>query len=114
MQNKELKPLVRKYNPSNVTLADNLANIGVSIPCYFRMLQFLAFNVAVPKFVDLSNFFLAQLRFSENSGMLISDGKQYKLKGMHWHTPSEHTINGVQYALPSFSQINSSDQFRIY
>lgn len=31
-------------------------------------------------------------------GELIIDGKTYKLKQMHWHTPSEHLLNGVQYA----------------
>lgn len=60
-----LKPLIRDYHTFNVTLADNLVNVG--------------------------------LHFGENSGVLISDDKQYKLKQMHWHTPSEHTIDGVHY-----------------
>ncbi|XP_021764927.1 alpha carbonic anhydrase 1, chloroplastic-like [Chenopodium quinoa] len=31
-------------------------------------------------------------------GDLMFDGETYKLKQMHWHTPSEHRLNGVQYA----------------
>ncbi|KAH9610537.1 hypothetical protein KSS87_010151 [Heliosperma pusillum] len=31
-------------------------------------------------------------------GELVIDGKTYYLKQMHWHTPSEHRLNGVQYA----------------
>ncbi|CAO2839327.1 unnamed protein product [Amaranthus hypochondriacus] len=34
----------------------------------------------------------------QGRGELIIDGKTYKLKQMHWHTPSEHHFNGVQYA----------------
>ncbi|KAK9921271.1 hypothetical protein M0R45_029789 [Rubus argutus] len=31
------------------------------------------------------------------AGTLVIDGKNYTLKQMHWHSPSEHRINGVQY-----------------
>ena len=30
-------------------------------------------------------------------GEVVIDGKAYYLKQMHWHTPSEHRINGIQY-----------------
>ncbi|CAN1303143.1 Alpha carbonic anhydrase 1, chloroplastic, partial [Linum perenne] len=33
------------------------------------------------------------------AGELTIDGKTYKLKQMHWHTPSEHTMNGTQYPM---------------
>lgn len=45
----------------------------------------------------VNNLVNVGLRYGENAGEMISDGKVYKLKQMHWHTPSEHTINGVQY-----------------
>uniref|UniRef100_A0A7C9DTV8 Carbonic anhydrase n=1 Tax=Opuntia streptacantha TaxID=393608 RepID=A0A7C9DTV8_OPUST len=38
-----------------------------------------------------------QVPFSVRGGLII-DGKTYNLKQMHWHTPSEHRINGIQYA----------------
>jgi carbonic anhydrase len=31
------------------------------------------------------------------AGSVNVDGKQYKLKQMHWHSPSEHTVNGQRY-----------------
>ncbi|XP_043699233.1 alpha carbonic anhydrase 1, chloroplastic-like [Telopea speciosissima] len=36
---------------------------------------------------------------SDKVGRLIQDGKNYTLKQIHWHSPSEHTINGVRYPL---------------
>ena len=40
-----------------------------------------------------------QLRYEGNPGILIVDGKNYTLKEIHWHSPSEHQIDGIQYAL---------------
>jgi carbonic anhydrase len=40
-----------------------------------------------------------QLHYEGNCGVLIVDGKNYTFKQMHWHSPSEHQIDGVQYAL---------------
>jgi carbonic anhydrase len=31
------------------------------------------------------------------AGSVNVDGKQHKLKQMHWHSPSEHTVNGQRY-----------------
>ncbi|KAL3532100.1 hypothetical protein ACH5RR_005621 [Cinchona calisaya] len=45
----------------------------------------------------VNNGFNIELRRGENSGRLVSDGKIYKFTQMHWHSPSEHRINGVQY-----------------
>ncbi|KAI3447461.1 hypothetical protein Pfo_004126 [Paulownia fortunei] len=64
--NKKLKPLMRSYDPTNVTLVNNKFNIGVRYPAH--------------------------------SGGLIVDNKMYTLKQMHWHAPSEHRIDGQQYA----------------
>ncbi|KAG8374123.1 hypothetical protein BUALT_Bualt11G0098200 [Buddleja alternifolia] len=64
--NRKLKPLIRSYDPTNVTLINNKFNIGV--------------------------------RYPDHSGDLVVDGKMYYLKQMHWHAPSEHRIDGQQYA----------------
>lgn len=37
-----------------------------------------------------------QVRFDEDVGVLLVDGKNYSLKQMHWHSPSEHRIDGLQ------------------
>ncbi|KAJ4978981.1 hypothetical protein NE237_009761 [Protea cynaroides] len=39
------------------------------------------------------------LHYGSDVGVLIEEGKNYTLKQMHWHSPSEHTINGIQYPL---------------
>ncbi|KAL3532099.1 hypothetical protein ACH5RR_005620 [Cinchona calisaya] len=44
----------------------------------------------------INNGFNIGLRCGENSGVLVSDGKTYKFKQMHWHSPSEHRIDGVR------------------
>ncbi|XP_006291539.2 alpha carbonic anhydrase 1, chloroplastic [Capsella rubella] len=36
--------------------------------------------------------------FGEGAGDVIIDNKNYTLVQMHWHTPSEHHLHGVQYA----------------
>ncbi|KMT06783.1 hypothetical protein BVRB_7g159420 [Beta vulgaris subsp. vulgaris] len=41
-------------------------------------------------------------------GELIIDGRTYKLKQMHWHTPSEHRLNGVQYPA-ELHQVHATD-----
>uniref|UniRef100_A0A1J3GVM6 Carbonic anhydrase n=1 Tax=Noccaea caerulescens TaxID=107243 RepID=A0A1J3GVM6_NOCCA len=36
--------------------------------------------------------------FGEGAGDVVIDNKNYTLQQMHWHTPSEHHLHGVQYA----------------
>lgn len=40
-----------------------------------------------------------QITFDEHVGVLVADGKNFTLKNVHWHSPSEHRIEGEQYAL---------------
>ncbi|WOL02292.1 alpha carbonic anhydrase 1, chloroplastic isoform X2 [Canna indica] len=35
-----------------------------------------------------------ELLFDQAPGRVLVDGKKYKLVNLHWHSPSEHTING--------------------
>ncbi|VVB01733.1 unnamed protein product [Arabis nemorensis] len=39
------------------------------------------------------------LRFEEESGSIKINGTEYQLLQLHWHAPSEHTINGRRFAL---------------
>jgi len=45
----------------------------------------------------VNNGFNIGLLFEENVGVLVADGKNFSLKQMHWHSPSEHRINGEQF-----------------
>ncbi|CAA2976803.1 alpha carbonic anhydrase 1, chloroplastic [Olea europaea subsp. europaea] len=48
--------------------------------------------------VTLVNYgFTVGVRYPNKSGALMLDGKKYSLKQMHWHSPSEHRIDGVQF-----------------
>ncbi|KAL9236235.1 hypothetical protein vseg_010932 [Gypsophila vaccaria] len=46
--------------------------------------------------------------FTGSKGGLVIDGKMYKLAQFHIHTPSEHLLNGVQYAA-ELHQVHSAD-----
>lgn len=46
----------------------------------------------------VDNGFNVGIKYGKNAGSLIVDGKTYNFKQMHWHSPSEHTIDGTQYA----------------
>lgn len=77
--NPALEPLRRDYTTvANATLVDNV------------------FNVA--------------LRFDAGSaaGGVIVGGKQYRLKQMHWHSPSEHTVNGQRFPV-ELHMVHASD-----
>ncbi|CAN6439196.1 unnamed protein product [Victoria cruziana] len=45
--------------------------------------------------VDLG--FNVAVKWEEAAGILVVNGKNYTLKSMHWHTPSEHTLDGMRF-----------------
>ncbi|KAK6942587.1 Alpha carbonic anhydrase domain [Dillenia turbinata] len=47
----------------------------------------------------VNNGFNVAVNYESDAGWLIVEGKNYSLVQMHWHTPSEHTIDGERYAL---------------
>ncbi|KAG9140084.1 hypothetical protein Leryth_021115 [Lithospermum erythrorhizon] len=44
-----------------------------------------------------------------NAGGAIINGTYYKLANIHWHSPSEHTVNGTRYALEGHLVHKSAD-----
>ncbi|CAA2970503.1 alpha carbonic anhydrase 1, chloroplastic [Olea europaea subsp. europaea] len=46
----------------------------------------------------VNNKFNVAVVYPSNCGKLIVDDKKYSLKQMHWHSPSEHRIDGQQFA----------------
>jgi len=41
---------------------------------------------------------MMQLRYNDTAETVKVGGIKYKLKQLHWHSPSEHTINGERFA----------------
>ncbi|KAM0861277.1 hypothetical protein ACQ4PT_046010 [Festuca glaucescens] len=47
----------------------------------------------------VDNIFNIALRYEDAPGTVDIDGVKYTLKNIHWHSPSEHTINGQRFAV---------------
>ncbi|XP_059646682.1 alpha carbonic anhydrase 1, chloroplastic [Cornus florida] len=37
------------------------------------------------------------MQYGKEAGVITVEGRNYSLKQMHWHSPSEHRLNGVQF-----------------
>ncbi|GFQ01531.1 alpha carbonic anhydrase 1 chloroplastic [Phtheirospermum japonicum] len=46
----------------------------------------------------VNNKFTVAIEYPDHTGEIIVDDKHYPLKQMHWHSPSEHRINGKRFA----------------
>ncbi|XP_019158495.1 PREDICTED: alpha carbonic anhydrase 1, chloroplastic-like [Ipomoea nil] len=46
----------------------------------------------------VNNGFNVLMRFDGDAGELVFGGKNFALKQMHWHSSSEHQVDGTQYA----------------
>ncbi|QCE09358.1 alpha carbonic anhydrase 7-like [Vigna unguiculata] len=49
------------------------------------------------------------INWTENAGNIIINGTQYQLLQAHWHSPSEHIINGIRFDLELHMVHRSSD-----
>ncbi|RZC78618.1 hypothetical protein C5167_002828 [Papaver somniferum] len=47
----------------------------------------------------INNGYNIGLEYSNGCGSAMLDGKKFTLKSMHWHSPSEHTIDGTRFPL---------------
>ncbi|KAL6005308.1 hypothetical protein ACLOJK_005872 [Asimina triloba] len=78
---KQLTSLNADYSSPNATLVDNGFNVAVSpIPVNINAI--------------ICGIFL---QWEGNGGAMNVDGKNYTLKQLHWHSPSEHTIDGARF-----------------
>ncbi|XP_076912853.1 alpha carbonic anhydrase 1, chloroplastic-like [Bidens hawaiensis] len=57
----------------------------------------IEYNIAVNATL-VDNLYNVQITYDGNAGMLRINDKNYSLVQMHWHSPSEHRLNGLQYA----------------
>ncbi|KAF5183874.1 Carbonic anhydrase [Thalictrum thalictroides] len=60
-------------------------------------LQTLLRNYSTTNATLINNGFNIGLRYGNGVGAAKIDGKPYSLKQLHWHTPSEHTIDGQRF-----------------
>lgn len=71
--------------------------------------------IAVMNWIDaiLINSFclnIWQLKWHNcDAGLININGTEYSLQQVHWHSPSEHTINGARYALELHMVHHSTD-----
>ncbi|XP_021289677.1 alpha carbonic anhydrase 1, chloroplastic [Herrania umbratica] len=79
----------KKQSPINIQKNQTVPN---------RALKPLDRNYTPANATFVNNGFNVGLRFEEYAGELSIDGKNYSLKQMHWHIPSEHRIDGQQFA----------------
>ncbi|KAD3068283.1 hypothetical protein R6Q59_017633 [Mikania micrantha] len=56
----------------------------------------IEYNVAVNATL-VDNLFNVAMKYDENAGVFRLNGKNYSLIQMHWHSPSEHHLDGLQY-----------------
>ncbi|KAL3617893.1 hypothetical protein CASFOL_038214 [Castilleja foliolosa] len=46
----------------------------------------------------VNNKYTVAIEYPDHTGEIVVDDKHYPLKQMHWHSPSEHRINGKRFA----------------
>ncbi|XP_022743466.1 alpha carbonic anhydrase 1, chloroplastic-like [Durio zibethinus] len=73
-------------------------NIQKNQTVHNKLLKPLIRNYKPANSTLVNNGFNIGVRFDEYAGEVTIDGKTYSLRQMHWHLPSEHHINGEQFA----------------
>ncbi|PAN38006.1 hypothetical protein PAHAL_7G139500 [Panicum hallii] len=83
-------------------------DIATARAVYNPALQPLHRDYTVANGTLVDNVVNLALRFDAGGGNVTVDGKQYRLKQMHWHSPSEHTINGQRFPV-ELHMVHASD-----
>jgi carbonic anhydrase len=107
-----LDTLTRTYAAADATVINNGHDISVRTRVIhsFAFSDEMVYNLFDPsRYIDRRGrlaFFpdddamqCTQLTFEDKVGNITVDGNVYNLDKMHWHMPSEHTINGQRYPL---------------
>ncbi|OMO68357.1 Alpha carbonic anhydrase [Corchorus olitorius] len=79
----------KKQSPINIQ--KNMTSLNKSLKPIVR-------NYKPANATLINNGFNIGVRFEEYVGNISIDSKNYSLKQMHWHLPSEHHLNGEQFA----------------
>ncbi|CAO2173194.1 unnamed protein product [Urochloa humidicola] len=62
-----------------------------------RSLGFLNYSYRPANATIVNLGYEIEVRFEGEAGRLVINGTVYNLKQLHWHTPSEHTVDGRRY-----------------
>ncbi|KAJ3700173.1 hypothetical protein LUZ61_003878 [Rhynchospora tenuis] len=60
----------------------------------------------------VDNHINVMVRYNNSVDYVMVNGKQYRLKQMHWHSPSEHTIDGERFAV-ELHMVHANDEGNI-
>ncbi|CAK9323042.1 unnamed protein product [Citrullus colocynthis] len=90
-------------NPNYATCSNGKSQSPIDIvkdsAVFSNHLQTIVRRYHVANATLVNNGFNIGLLFGENSGGVATiDGKNYTLKQLHWHSPSEHRLDGEQFA----------------
>ncbi|GMI64251.1 A. THALIANA ALPHA CARBONIC ANHYDRASE 1, CARBONIC ANHYDRASE 1, alpha carbonic anhydrase 1 [Hibiscus trionum] len=86
------------FSPCSVGKRQSPIDIRKNLTVHNKQLKSLS-RVYKPVNATLVNKgYSVGVRFEESAGDLWIDGKSYKLKQIHWHLPSEHRIDGQEFA----------------
>lgn len=94
--NSELGELQRNYRPAQAILRNRTADVAVN----YRLYTHFPYHF---EFISNKNTYLVyrrhQVVWSGDAGNITINGTTYRVVNCHWHSPSEHTINGTRYQI---------------
>lgn len=61
----------------------------------------------------VDNMYTVAIEYPDGTGGITVEGKYYPLKQMHWHSPSEHRINGERFAA-ELHMVHVSDDAKVF
>ncbi|XP_022747407.1 alpha carbonic anhydrase 1, chloroplastic-like [Durio zibethinus] len=86
------------FSPCSSGKTQSPINILKNLTVHNKLLKPLTRNYKPANATLVNNGFNVGLHFEEYAGEVSIDGKNYELRQMHWHVPSEHLIDGEQFA----------------
>lgn len=93
----KLGELKRSYNPCNATVKNRGHDISVrNSTDSFSVHQWLYYLICLSLFLCLMWLWM-QVYWVGKPGSIQVNGVVYDLQQSHWHSPSEHSINGRRY-----------------